>query len=201
MTRIKALAAILLIAVVAACGGGAAGSASGAPPPSAAGDLPPGTAAPAGNGKVDCAAIRTAAQQLLAVQLLAQLKTPEGIAPIKAKQIGDLDLDTFLAAMKVLHALDSYASPLGDPKAAIDFYEKAGAAAKVLFATDPITQDAIDAYNVNVGTVADFLGVRRRSRERWAPPAADLVPGADRPPIATPGPVPRGPRTCCRRDP
>ena len=92
------------------------------------------------------------------MQLLAQLKTPEGIAPIKAKQIGDLDLDAFLAAMKVLHALDPYASPLGDPKAAIDFYEKAGAAAKVLFATDPITQDAIDAYNVNVGTVADFLG-------------------------------------------
>ena len=156
--RIKALAAILLVALVAACGGGATGSVSSAPPPSAAGDLPPATAAPAGNGKVDCAAIRTAAQQLLAVQLLAQLKTPEGIAPIKAKQIGDLDLDTFLAAMKVLHALDPYASPLGDPKAAIDFYEKAGAAAKVLFATDPITQDAIDAYNVNVGTVADFLG-------------------------------------------
>jgi hypothetical protein len=156
--RIRFLAATLLVVVVGACGGGSSSSASGAPQPSAAGDPPPATTASAASGKVDCAAIRTAAQQLLAVQLLAQLKTPEGIAPIKARQIGDLDLDAFLAAMKVLHALDPYASPLGDPKAAIDFYEKAATAAKVLFATDPITQDAIDTYNQNVGTVTDFLG-------------------------------------------
>jgi hypothetical protein len=66
-------------------------------------------------------------------------------------------LDTFLAGMHDLHALDSYSSPLGDPKAAIDFYEEAGKAAQVLFATDPITQAAIDTYNLKVGSVADFL--------------------------------------------
>lgn len=92
------------------------------------------------------------------IQFLAQLKTPDTIASIKAKQIGNLDLDTFLAAMHELHALDSYASPLGDPKAAIDFYEKAAKAAQVLFATDPMTQAAIDTYNENVGTITDFLG-------------------------------------------
>jgi hypothetical protein len=37
-------------------------------------------------------------------------------------------------------------------------YEQAANAAKVLFATEPITQAAIDAYNQdNVGTVGDFL--------------------------------------------
>ncbi len=102
--------------------------------------------------------MKTAAQKLLMVQLLAQLRTPDTIEQIRTKQIGGLDLDAFLAAMHDLHALDAYSSPLGDPKAAIDFYEKAGKAAQVLFAADPITQAAIDTYNENVGTVAEFLG-------------------------------------------
>jgi len=63
-----------------------------------------------------------------------------------------------LGALQVLHALDSYSSPLGDPKAAIDTYEKAGEAAQVLFATEPITQAAIDTYNESLGTVGEFIG-------------------------------------------
>ena len=158
--RIRLVLPALMVALLAGCGGG--GTASNANP-STAGSQPSAgqasaTAAPAGNGQVDCTAINTAAQQLLMVQLLAQLRTPDSVGPIKAKEIGNLDLDAFLAGMHVLHALDSYSSPLGDPKAAIDFYEKAGQAAQTLFATDPITQAAIDTYLENVGTVADFLG-------------------------------------------
>jgi len=157
--RIRLLGPLVLVALLAACGGGVAASpkSSSAVGATSTGK-PAATTAPGANGKVDCAAIRTAAQQLLMIQFLAQLTTPDNIAPIKAKQIGDLDLDTFLAGMHALHALDAYSSPLGDPKAAIDFYETAGKAAQVLFATEPITQAAIDAYNQNVGTVADFLG-------------------------------------------
>jgi hypothetical protein len=155
--RSRLVSSVLAVAVLAACGGGAAPTANlstgGAPPAASA-----AASAPAGNGAVDCSALKTAAQQLLYIQFLAQLKTPETIEQVKARQIGDLDLDKFLAGMHDLHALDTHPSPLGDPKAAIDFYEKAGAAAKVLFATEPITQAAIDAYNVNVGTVGDFLG-------------------------------------------
>jgi hypothetical protein len=149
----------LLVAALAACGGS-----STAPPANPSAVSQPSTGqtakatAPAGNGKVDCARIKTAAAQLLMVQFLAQLKTPDTIASVKAKQIGNLDLDTFLAAMHDLHALDSYSSPLGDPKAAIDFYEKAGTAAKTLFATEPMTQAAIDTYNQNVGSLTAFLG-------------------------------------------
>jgi hypothetical protein len=109
-------------------------------------------------GQVDCEAIKTAGQQLLAVQLLAQLRTPENVAAIKDKEIGNLDLDAFLAALAVLHALDAYPSVLGDPKAAIDKYEEAARAAKVLFETEPVTQAAIDAFNSqNIGTAGEFL--------------------------------------------
>jgi hypothetical protein len=158
LTRLVVTA--LIVFLLAACGGGGTPSSAR---PSAAGSQgstgqPSDTAAPAGNGQVDCTAIKTAAQELLAIQFLAQLKNADTIASIKAKEIGSLDLDKFLAALHELHALDSHASPLGDPKAAIDFYEKAGTAAKVLFATDPMTQAAIDTYNENVGTVSDFLG-------------------------------------------
>jgi hypothetical protein len=158
--RNRLVVTALLVTLLAACG-----SSGGTPAanPSAAGSQtstsqPSAATTPAGNGEVDCTAITTAAQQLLMIQFLAQLKTPDTIASIKGKQIGNLDLDTFLAAMHELHTLDSYASPLGDPKAAIDFYEKAGVAAQVLFATDPMTQAAIDTYNENVGSVSDFLG-------------------------------------------
>jgi len=92
------------------------------------------------------------------VQFLAQLTNPDAVLAVKSHQIGNLDLEKFLAAMHELHTLDSHPGVLGDPKPAIDFYEKAGNAAKVLFATDPITQAAIDTYNQNVGTLTEFLG-------------------------------------------
>jgi hypothetical protein len=142
----------LLVALLAGCGGAAPNAnPSGTGPRS-------GTPVPGGNGTVDCTTIKAAAQDLLMIQFLAQLKNPETIESIRTQQIGGLDLDKFLASMHDLHALDSYASPLGDPKAAIDVYEKAGKAAQVLFATKPMTQAAIDTYNQNVGTVGEFLG-------------------------------------------
>jgi hypothetical protein len=156
--KIRLLFAALLIGLLAACGGGTGSSSGPSTTGPASSSQPAATGTPAGNGKVDCTAIKAAAVQLLSVQLLAQMTTPDAVASIKAKEIGNLDLDAFLSAMHDLHALDAYASPLGDPKAAIDFYETAGKAAQVLFATDPMTQAAIDTYNKNVGTVGDFLG-------------------------------------------
>lgn len=118
-----------------------------------------GSASGTGSGKVDCAAIKKAGGEVVVwVQLLAQLSSPDTVASIKNKSFGNLDLDKFQADMTTLHQLDSYSSPLGDPKEAIDIYEKAGKAAKVLFATDPVTQSAIDTYMTNVGTVGKFLG-------------------------------------------
>jgi hypothetical protein len=147
--RISLVMPALLVAFLAACSGGNGGNASNAQSSATDGSA---------GGEVDCAAINTAAQELLSLQFLAQLKVVDTIEQIKNQQMGSLDLEDFLAAMHVLHALDSHASPLGDPKAAIDFYETAGEAAQVLFATDPLTQAAIDTYNQNVGEVATFLG-------------------------------------------
>ena len=83
-----------------------------APAQSAPG-VPADTSAPAANGSVDCATVKTAAQQLLMVQFLAQLRNPDTIEQIRSKQIGNLDLDTFLAAMHELHALDAYNQNVG----------------------------------------------------------------------------------------
>lgn len=143
---------ILALTVLAACSG--AGPGATTKPAATSGTA--ATAKP--GGKVDCEAIKTAAQQLIAIQLLAQLKTPDTIESIKNKSIGNLDPDAFISAMGTLHALDGYSSALGDPKAAIDYYIKVAQAAKVLFATEPMTQAAIDTYNQNIGTVSDFLG-------------------------------------------
>ncbi len=149
--KIRLATPLLMIALLAACGG----------------TRPVGTSQPTGGqastaqppGQVDCAAIEEAGKQLVGIQLMAQLTNPEAVASIRDKQIGNFDPDAMLAALAVLHALDGYSSPLGDPKAAIDYYEKAATAAKELFATEPITQAAIDAFNAeNVGTVGAFLG-------------------------------------------
>lgn len=142
---------ILMMAILAGCGGSNPGVTSQPTSGQASTGQPP--------GQVDCAALEEAGKQLVGIQLMAQLTTPETVASIRDKQIGNLDLDAMLAALAVLHALDGYSSPLGDPKAAIDYYEKAALAAKELFATEPITQAAIDAFNTeNVGTVGAFLG-------------------------------------------
>lgn len=147
----------LLVALLTACssnGGASSGPSSNTQPSASAGQASTGGQP----GTLDCTAINTAAQELIMVQFLAQLTTPDTAEAVKTHQIGNLDLDKFLAAMHELHALDSHPGVLGDPKPAIDFYEKAGNAAKVLFATDPITQAAIDTYNQNVGTITEFLG-------------------------------------------
>lgn len=158
--RTKLVTPILFIALVAACGGGTSATAKPAAPNAAASaGQAADTAAPAGNGSVDCAKVKAAAAKIIvSVQLLAQMRDPSGVEAVKSGTVGNLDLDEFLAALKDLHALDGQTSVMGDPKAAIDAYEKAGEAAKTLFATDPVTQDAIDAYNTNVGKLTDFLG-------------------------------------------
>lgn len=149
--KIRLVAPLLMLFLLAGCGATSPGSTA---KPGATGSA--ATAKP--GAKVDCAAIKTAAQQLISIQLLAQLNSADSIASIKDKAIGNLDLDAFIAALQTLHALDAYPSVLGDPKAAIDFYIKAAKAAKVLFATEPVTQAAIDTYMKNVGTVSEFLG-------------------------------------------
>jgi hypothetical protein len=164
-----AAALILGLAILlAACGAGSsdAGSDGG-------GDKPTTTAASAGGGSdsgddsgsssvgggdVDCAAVTEAAQQLLSVQLLAQLDSPESIQPIKDKEIGALDLAKFQAAMETLHQLDGSSGPLGDPKEAIDTYQAAATKAQALFDADPPTQADIDAYNQSIGEPGEFLG-------------------------------------------
>jgi hypothetical protein len=152
--RIRLLVTIFLVCLVAACGGGAGATNTATSKPVAG-----KTATPPPRGPVDCEAIAAAAGKLVGIQLLAQLSSPATVEAIRSQQTGGLDLDVMLDALDDLHALDAYASPLGEPKAAIEVYEKAATAAKDLFEMEPVTQAAIDAFNTeNVGTVGAFLG-------------------------------------------
>jgi len=161
MTRPTApiLVVAAFVLLVAACGGGS-GSSSGAgsPTPTGGSRTPATAAASSGNGSVDCAKIKAAGVQLLAVQLLAQMRDPDSAEAVKTKQIGNFDPDQFLAAMQDLHALDGTSSVFGSPKEAIDTYVTAAKAAKTLFATEPITQAAVGTYLQDVGTITEFLG-------------------------------------------
>jgi hypothetical protein len=150
----KLALSILAVAVFAACGGAAPGATTKPNPGQSSGTTatnPPGA-------QVDCAAIKTAAQQLVGLQLMAQMTDVETAESIKDKNIGNLDPDAMLAALATLHALDSYVNPLGDPKAAIELFERSAQAAKVLFAKDPMTQADVDAYYETVGSVGTFIG-------------------------------------------
>ncbi|HXG26899.1 MAG TPA: hypothetical protein VNL94_08645 [Candidatus Binatia bacterium] len=143
----------VLIAVLAACGGAAPGATTG---PGGATQRPGATQGGGNGGNVDCDAVRSAAQKLVGIQLLAQLTTPQAIETIKS--VGNLDLDALLGALDELHALDTVSTPLGNAKESIETYEKATRAAKELFAMAPVTQAAIDAFNSeHVGTVGEFL--------------------------------------------
>ncbi|HEY4378013.1 MAG TPA: hypothetical protein VGM93_12685 [Acidimicrobiales bacterium] len=170
-TRITALAVLIAVAAFAAgCSSGCSNddkqAGSNGPDTSAttvalggaSSNGSPSSNPSGGGGKVDCDAIKAAQPELISLQLLAQLKDPDTIQQIKSHTIGNLDLDKFLAAMKTLHALDGAKGVFGDPKAAIDIYEKAATDAKALFAADPPTQAAIDAYDRSIGTPDEFLG-------------------------------------------
>ena len=117
-----------------------------------------GSGGGSGKGDVNCAAVKEAAQSLISVQLLAQIKDPQSVADLKSKTFGNLDLKKFAADMKVLHQLDNSSGPLGDPKAAIDVYERAAKDAQALFDADVPAQADIDAYNASIGSTAEFLG-------------------------------------------
>ena len=160
--RTRLLLTTLLAAVLlAACTGGG-GTASTTKPRR---PCPDGRRARSTPPRARVAAASTAppsrpalAKIIVSVQLLAQMRDPDGVDAVKSKTIGDFDPDEFLAALHDLHALDGQTSVMGDPKAAIDAYEDAAQAAKTLFATKPVTQAAIDTYNTHVGTIAEFLG-------------------------------------------
>ncbi len=168
-TRLLAATVIFgLTVVLASCGGGSSDASSSdggvgsdqttAAPTSGDGGSDSESDSGSKGGDVDCAQIKEAAQQFLSIQLLAQLDSPENVAAVKDGTIGNYDADAFLAAMKTLHQLDGYSSPLGDPKEAIDSYEAAAQQAQALFDADPPTQAAIDDYMTSIGSTAEFIG-------------------------------------------
>lgn len=150
--RTQLALSILAAALIAGCGGAGPGATTNGQGPGA---TQAATSGP--DGAVDCTAILSAAEKLIGIQLLAQIATPENVESMKS--IKALDFDTLLTNLDTLHALDGVSTPLGSAKDAIDDYEAAAKAAKALFEMDPVTQEAIDAYNdEHVVTLSQFLG-------------------------------------------
>jgi len=150
-----------LVLALSACGGGQSGDGA------SAGEGTSTTAVreartttttidPGGPGGI-CTRLDEAAEQLDQVPLFLQLTTPDNVNAIKAKLIGDLDLDVFFRAMVVLHQLDGSTSPMGDPRDAIDAYERAAVEAKPLFASENPSQASINAYQDEIGDPGTFL--------------------------------------------
>ncbi len=169
-TRLAAVSVLAVLALFAAgCGGGSSSDgskddgSSGTPTTQASGSGDDsgssGDDSDSAGGDVDCAAVTKAAQDLLQVQLMAQIRDPESIATFKSGTIGNLDTAKFLASMKVLHQLDGHKlTGFDDPKDAIDTYEAAAKQVQELLDADPPSQADIDAYNQSIGTVGEFLG-------------------------------------------
>ena len=173
--RTRLLLTTLLGAVLlAACSGGG-GSASTAKPstaPAQTAAAPADSAAPAGGGSVDCTAVKAAmAKIIVSVQLLAQMRDPDGVDAVKSKTIGDFDPDEFLAALHELHALDGQTSVMGDPKAAIDAYEDAGAG----------REDAVRHQARDPGRHRHVQHARRHDRGVPRPPGGDRRGDGQRP--------------------
>lgn len=161
----KPLALLITILLLAACSGGDDGGSSPSTAGGAGGDVTTTVGSDGGGsngaGPVDCAAITAAMTEIgVPLQLLAQVRTPSTLAAIKEGTVGELDIDAFLAAIDVIHALDPFDSPLGDPKVSLDAYEEAGNAMKALLEADAPTQADIDAYNDTIGTIPEFLGLQ-----------------------------------------
>jgi hypothetical protein len=170
--RLRLASASLALCLTALVAGCSSGGSDASPPPgsngaggtttTAAGDTSGGATSDDGGtpntSSVDCEAIKAAQQDLLSIQLMAQIRDPESIATLKSGTLGNLDIDHFLASMKTLHQLDPYDGPLGNPKEAISAYEEAATDLKALLEADPVTQEAIDAYNAKIGSVGEFLG-------------------------------------------
>ena len=105
MNLSRALPALLVL-TLAACGGSPAAIAS----PSiangqSAAAQPAASGATGGAGTVDCASLKTAAQQMTMLQLLVQIRTPDSVEPVRSKSIGNLDLPVLLAALHTLLSL------------------------------------------------------------------------------------------------
>ena len=152
---------------------------------------PADTAAPAGGGSVDCTAVKAAlAKIIVSVQLLAQMRDPASVEGVQSKTIGNFDPDEFLAALHELHALDGQTSVMGDPKAAINAYEDAGAGRQ-----GPVRHQARDP-----GRDRRVQHARRHDRGVPRPPGGDRRGDGQRP-LLTPIPVDTGRMSGYTKDP
>lgn len=164
--RIRYLLGALVVFGSTACGGG-----SGTNTERTANSQPVASQAPdssnprAATSDVDCAGLEPRVSELLvAMQFVAQLKTPEDFKQLADKGTATpaemkLDLDASLATLSELHGLDGYdAPPFGSPKADIDAIQSGFEGAKRLAAQGTPNQAEIDEFQTSaIGPVTKWV--------------------------------------------
>ena len=174
MSRVLGLAAVGLglVLTTSACGGSASPSSVAsnaisraqsvaAAASSAAAAAGGDSSSPAAGGTVDCSALTKddLAKFLVYTQVLAQIRTPDTLAAIKAKSMTDYTPESLAAILDKLQVLAGHPAPgMGDPGAAVDFYVKANDSVKAMLDSATVTQAQLDAYQAQVGGVASILG-------------------------------------------
>ena len=174
MSRVLGLAAVGLglVLTTSACGGSASPSSVAsnaisraqsvaAAASSAAAAAGGDSSSPAAGGTVDCSALTKddLAKFLVYTQVLAQIRTPDTLAAIKAKSMTDYTPESLAAILDKLQVLAGHPAPgMGDPGAAVDFYVEANDSVKAMLDSATVTQAQLDAYQAQVGGVASILG-------------------------------------------
>lgn len=175
MSRVLGLAAVGLglVLTTSACGGSAspssvasnaisrAQSVAAAASSAAAAAGGDSSSPAAAGGAVDCSALTKddLAKFLVYTQVLAQIRTPDTLAAIKAKSMTDYTPESLAAILDKLQVLAGHPAPgMGDPGAAVDFYVKANDSVKAMLDSASVTQAQLDAYQAQVGGVASILG-------------------------------------------
>ena len=174
MSRVLGLAAVGLglVLTTSACGGSASPSSVAsnaisraqsvaAAASSAAAAAGGDSSSPAAGGTVDCSALTKddLAKFLVYTQVLAQIRTPDTLAAIKAKSMTDYTPESLAAILDKLQVLAGHPAPgMGDPGAAVDFYVEANDSVKAMLDSASVTQAQLDAYQAQVGGVASILG-------------------------------------------
>jgi hypothetical protein len=120
-----------------------------------------GETAPASGGSVDCSGITKddLAKYLVYTQLLAQVKSADTVASLKAKQFSDYTPEAMSAILAKLGVLAGHpAAGFGDPADSLAYFTKANDALAAMIAADAPTKAQLDAYTAALGGTATAIG-------------------------------------------
>jgi len=172
MRRTSGIAALSVVVTLAltACGGSSASdtlnnaisnASKAASVAASAASANAGETAPAAGSSVDCSGITKddLAKYLVYTQVLAQVRTADTVAALKAKQFSDYTPEAMSAILAKLAVLAGHpATGFGDPAESLAYFTKANSLVAAMIAADAPTQAQLDEYKTALGGTAAAIG-------------------------------------------